>query len=88
MKGYIVAYKTSSGDLQERRVEARNHLVAAEKVAAEGVTIISIDRDDDESVRQRSRERFLKRLFFSLMIGVLFAGICVTYFWLKCTPHS
>ena len=88
MKGYIVTYKTSDEDLKELHVEAQNHLAAAKAVAAKGFTVVSVDRDDDISSQSRLRKRFLKRLFYTLLIGVLLAGICVVLVWWRSARHG
>ena len=88
VKSYIVTYKTSHEDLKERHVEARNHLAAAEAVSAEGFTVVSVDRDDDVSMQVKAQRRFLKRLFFSLLTGILLAGVCVVLVWWRSARHG
>ena len=81
MKSYIVSCTTSDGKLQSRHVEARNHLDAVKKVEAEGFTVHSVDRDDDE-VRYRSRKRW-KRLFVSIIVCIIIATLCVAAAWFR-----
>ena len=88
MKSYIVTYKTSQDDLKERHVEARNHLAAAAMVEAEGLVVVSVDRDDDISLQVKAQRRFLKRLFFSLLTGILLAGVCIVLVWWRSARHG
>ena len=87
-KSYIVTYETSDGDLKERHVEARHHRAAADMVAAEGFTVVSVERDEDGSLEVRSHKRFLKRMFVSLLIGALLAGVCILVVWLRTARHG
>ena len=81
MRSYIVSCSTPEGELRERHVEARNHLAAAGIVKAEGLTILSIDRDDGETRSQsRSRKR-LKGVFISIVVCLILATICVAIAW-------
>ena len=85
MHNYIITCRTSNGDLKERHVAAKNHLAAAELIAAEGFTVLSIDRDD-EAPKARSRKR-LKGLFASIAIGVFIAVACVAVAYLRYGRH-
>ena len=85
MHNYIITCRASNGDLKERHVEAKNHLVAAEMVTAEGFTVLSIDRDD-EALKSRSRKR-LKGLFASIVICIVLAVVCVMVVWARYGRH-
>jgi len=81
MKSYIVSCTASNGELRSRHVEAKNHVAAIKQVEAEGFTVVSIDRDDDEA-RPRSRKRW-KRLIVSIVVCIVLAVLCVTVAWFR-----
>ena len=85
MKSYIVSCTAPNGDLRSRHIEARNHLEAVKQVEAEGFTVLSVDRDEDEA-RPRSRRR-LKRLFISLLIFMLLAALCIAVVYFRSNHH-
>ena len=79
MRRYIVTYRTSDGNLRERQVEAKNHLAAAKTATADGLIVVSVDRDDDE--RNPLKRKHLKRFFGALLVGLLIAIAFVAAFW-------
>ena len=81
MSSYIITCATPNGELKERHVEAKNHLAAVKVVKAEGFTVLSIDRDDEES-KSRSRKRW-KGLFATIVICLILAVLCVALVWLR-----
>ena len=85
MHNYIITCRTSNGDLKERHVAAKNHLAAAKIIAAEGFTILSIDRDD-EAPKSRSRKR-LKGLFATIAVCIILAVGCVAVAYLRYGRH-
>ena len=87
MKSYIVTCRTPDGDLKERHIEAKNHLAAVKTAAADGLTVVSIDRDDGHESKDRSFER-LKGIIGTLLAGLLLAAACVVVIWWRYTRHS
>jgi len=85
MRSYIVSCTAPNGELQSRHVEARNHLAAVKQVEAEGFTVLSVDRDEDE-VSPRSRKRW-KRLFVSIVVCVILATLCIAAVWFRSHRH-
>ena len=85
MRSYIVSCTAPNGELRSRHVEARNHLAAVKQVEAEGFTVHSVERDDDEA-RPRSRKR-LKRLFISIVVCIILATICIAAVWVRSNHH-
>lgn len=82
MRSYIVTCKTSSDDLKELRIDARNHVAAAKAAVKQGFTVISVDRDDD-TIMTRRKKRRIKRVIVSLVTGLILAGICVALIYLR-----
>ncbi len=82
MKTYIVTCRTSDGNLRERHIEAANHVAATKAIAAEGLEIVSIDRDDDGESTSRSRKRW-KGLILSILFGLMAAAACVAFVWYR-----
>ena len=58
---------------------------AAKQVEAEGFTVLSVDRDEDEA-RPRSRKRW-KRLFVSIVVCLLLAALCIAAAWFRSIRH-
>ena len=87
MKSYIVTCRTTDGDLKERHIEAKNHLAAVKVAAADGLTVVSIDRDDGRESKDCSFER-LKGVVGTLLAGLLLAAVCVVAIWWRYIRHS
>ena len=85
MRSYIVSCTAPNGELRSRHVEARNHLTAVKQVQAEGFTVLSVERDDDEA-NHRSRKRW-KRLFISIVVCILLAALCIAAAWVRSNHH-
>ena len=85
MRSYIVSCTAPNGELRSRHVEARNHLEAVKQVEADGFTVLSVDRDEDEA-RPRSRKR-MKRLLISIAVFMLLATLCIAVVWFRSNHH-
>lgn len=85
MRNYIVTYKTVKNEIVERRVEARNHVVAGNAVAAEvDCEIVDVRRDDDgEEDHGRRVGGPVKTSLTALAIGLALAMTGVLAFWVK-----
>jgi len=88
MRSYIVTCKTSSDDLKELRIEARNHVAAAKAAVKQGFTVVAVDRDDDNTIMMRRKKRSIKRVILSLATGLILAGICVAIIYLRYVRRS
>ena len=86
MRNYIITCKAPNGDVKERHVEAKNHVAAVAMIKAEGLTVLLIDRDDDEA-KSRSKKR-LKGIFAAIAIGILLAVACVAVVWIRYGRHT
>ena len=85
MRNYIVTYKTPKNEIVERRVEARNHVVAGNKVADElSCEIVDVRRDDDgdEDLGRRVGGP-VKTSLIALALGLVLAVLGVAAFWVK-----
>ena len=85
MRSYIVSCTAPNGELRSRHVEAKNHLAAVKQVQAEGFTVLSVDRDDDETT-PRSHKRW-KRLFVSIVVCIILAVLCIAAVWFRSRHH-
>lgn len=85
MRNYIVTYKTSKNEIIERRVEARNHWGAGNKIAAElDCEIVDVRRDDDgEEDLGRRVGGPVKTALTALAFGLVVAILGVAAFWVK-----
>lgn len=85
MRTYIVTYKTVGNEIVERRVAARNHVVAGNSIVRElDCEIIDVRRDDDgEEDHGRRVGGPVKTAFTALAIGLSLAVVGILAFWAK-----
>ena len=86
MRSYIVTCKTSSDDLRELHIEARNHAAAAKAVAKQGFIVVSVDRED-ETNEYSGKRRGIKRVIATIVTCLVLAAICLAVIYIRNARH-
>lgn len=80
-RAYAVTYMTKDGQERSEVVMARNHSAVERKITALGGTIMSLERDEEDTYPRKTRA--LRRTIGCFTIVILALMLAIALFWIR-----